>query len=69
MQLHDMGTGYISQRVVIDIGNYFGKFIESHIDYFIGVWREYLRVKISIPLDVPIKRRMKLTKSMSKWAE
>lgn len=33
-----------------------------------GVWREYFRVRVSIPLDVPLKRRMKLKKSNADWS-
>lgn len=42
----------MSQRVVTDVGN-----------YIVGVWRVFLRVHVSIPIDKPPKRRMKLKKS------
>lgn len=48
VQLHGMHTGFMSQRVVSDIGNYIGKFIESDPNNFIGVWREFLGVGVSI---------------------
>lgn len=67
VQLHDIGTGFMSQRVVTDIGNYIGKFVESDANNFIGVWREYFRLRVSILLDVSLKRRMKLRKSESNW--
>lgn len=67
MQLHGMETGFMSQRVVKDIGNYIGKFIESDANNFVGVWHEYFRVRVSIPLNVPLKRRMKLKKSDTNW--
>ncbi|WOH12303.1 hypothetical protein DCAR_0831805 [Daucus carota subsp. sativus] len=57
----------MSQRVVIDVGNYIGKFVESDENNFVGVWREFLRVRVAIPLDKPLKRRMKLKKSESNW--
>lgn len=63
VQLHDMSTGFMSQRVVTDIGNYIGKFFESDPNNFVGVWREYFRVRVTIPLNVPLKRRMKLKKN------
>lgn len=67
VQLHGMNTGFMSQRVVKDVGNYIGIFIESDVNNFVGVWREYLRVRVSVPLDVPLKRRMKLKKSAENW--
>lgn len=44
VQLHGMNPGYMSQRVVKDVGNYIGEYIESDNNNFVGVWREYLRV-------------------------
>lgn len=67
VQLHDMETGYMSQRVVKDIRDYAGKFVESDTNIFVGVWREYLRVRVTISLDVPLKRQMKLRKNAETW--
>lgn len=67
VQLHGMSNDFMSQKVVKDIGNYIGTFIESDVNNFMGVWREYLRVRVSIQPDVPIKRRMKLKKNEDNW--
>ncbi|XP_074352931.1 uncharacterized protein LOC141692091 [Apium graveolens] len=67
VQLHDLGAGFMSQRVVTDIGNYIGRFVESDTNNFVGVWRDYFRVRVSIPLDVPLKRRMRLRKNATEW--
>lgn len=63
VQLHNMSPGFMSQRVVQDIGSYIGSYVESDANNFIGVWREYFLVRVSISLDRPLKRRMKLRKS------
>lgn len=57
----------LSQRVVTDLGNYIGKFIKSDANNFVGVWHEYFRVRVSIPLNIPFKRRMKLKKKDTNW--
>lgn len=67
VQLHGMSPGFMSQRVVQDIGNYIRKYIDSDANNFIGVRRNYLRVRVSVPLDIPLKRRMKLRKIEDKW--
>lgn len=67
VQLHGMSSGFTSQRVVVDVGNYIGKFVESDVNNFVGVWREFLRIRVVIPLDKPLKRRMKLKKSEANW--
>lgn len=53
--------------MVQDIENYIGEYVEADANNFIGVWREYLRVLVSIPLDKPLKRRMKLKKLEENW--
>lgn len=48
-------------------GNYIGKFVESDENNFVGVWREYLCVRVTIDLTKPLKRRMKLRNSQENW--
>lgn len=67
VQIHDMDPGFMSLRVVQDIGNYIGKFVESDSNNFIGVWREYLRVRVLLSIEKPLKRRMKLRRSGGQW--
>lgn len=57
----------MSQKVVKDIADYVGGFTESDANNFVRVWREYIRVRVSIPLDKPLKRRMKLRKSAASY--
>lgn len=67
VQLHDMQTGFMTQKIAQDIGNYLGTFIESDRNNFIGVWRDYLRIRVTISLDAPLKRRMKLKRNANQW--
>lgn len=67
VQLPDMHAGFMSQRVATDIGNYIGTYVDGDPNNFVGVWREFLRIRVSIAIDTPIKRRMKLRKSNQEW--
>ncbi|XP_062094288.1 uncharacterized protein LOC133800347 [Humulus lupulus] len=60
VQLHDLRPGFFSQRVVKDAGNVIGTFMESDPKNFDGMWRSYLRVRVSIVVDKPLQRRMKM---------
>lgn len=57
VQLHDMNPGFMAQHVVTDVGNYVDIFVESDQNNFIGAWRDYLRVRVTIMIDKPLKRR------------
>ena len=56
-------TGFKSERVVRDIANYIGVFIESDPNNFKGVWREFLRVRVSLKVEQPLKIGMKLERN------
>lgn len=50
-----------------DIGNYIGKYVDGDPNNFIGVWRDYLKIRVSLSLHIPVKRRMKLKKAGNEW--
>ncbi|KAF4383757.1 hypothetical protein G4B88_020079 [Cannabis sativa] len=62
LQIHDLQNGFMTMKVAKDAANYAGTFIESDPNNFTGVWREYLRVRVTLSLDLPLKRRMKFRK-------
>ncbi|XP_019159985.1 PREDICTED: uncharacterized protein LOC109156588 [Ipomoea nil] len=62
VQLHDMPLGYTSQTVLEQVGNFIGTFVK-HDDRFEGaLWLTFHRIRVSIPVDKPLRRRMKLLK-------
>uniref|UniRef100_A0A803QRP6 Reverse transcriptase domain-containing protein n=1 Tax=Cannabis sativa TaxID=3483 RepID=A0A803QRP6_CANSA len=67
VQLHDLKYGFMSEWVVKHAGNYVGTFIKSDAKNFIGIWRDYLHVRITIDINKPLKRRMKLIKQDGTW--
>uniref|UniRef100_A0A803P4M6 Zinc knuckle CX2CX4HX4C domain-containing protein n=1 Tax=Cannabis sativa TaxID=3483 RepID=A0A803P4M6_CANSA len=60
VQLHGLKTGFMSEIVVKQLGNYIGTFVESDMNNFMGLWRDYLRVRVTIQVDQPLKRKKKL---------
>ncbi|XP_060972376.1 uncharacterized protein LOC133038294 [Cannabis sativa] len=67
VQLYDLQIGNMTLSVVIALGNYIGSFVESNPNNFVGVWRDYLRVRVQINVGKPIKRRMKISNEDSSW--
>ena len=48
IQIYDLPCGLLSERVVQDIGNYLGEFVESDQKKFDGNWRQYLRIQVGL---------------------
>lgn len=67
VQIHDLRVGFMTEKVVQEVGNYIGDYIESCQHNFKGVWREYLRVRVAVDLSKPLKRKMKVRKAGNEW--
>lgn len=67
VQIHDLRAGFMTEKIVKEVGNYIGCFVESCPRNFTGVWKEYLRVRVTIDLSKPLKRRMKIRKAGDGW--
>ena len=50
-----------------NIGDYIGEFQASDENNLMGVWRNYMRIRVSIDVRKPLKRRMRLKKSGGDW--
>lgn len=68
VQIHDLKVGFMSEKVLTGIGNYIGKFISSCPSNFVGVWREYMRIRVLLNLVTPLKRRMKIKITGNEWS-
>ncbi|XP_062088872.1 uncharacterized protein At4g02000-like [Humulus lupulus] len=67
VQVFELPTGFMSSRILEAIGGFIGKFKESCPKNFMGVWRDYMRIRISVDLNSPLKRRMRLRKGNNEW--
>lgn len=67
VQIHDLRAGFMTEKIVKEVGNYIGCFVESCPRNFSGVWKEYLRVRVTIYLSKPLKRRMKIRRAGDGW--
>lgn len=67
VQVHDLQVGFRSERVIKDIGNYIGSFVQNDVNNFSGVWREFFRMHVKIDINEPLRRKMKLKKKGGEW--
>lgn len=57
----------MSERILQEVGNYIGKFVASTPSNFVGVWRDNLRVRVTIDVNKPLKRKMKIRSAGGEW--
>ncbi|VFQ64830.1 unnamed protein product [Cuscuta campestris] len=67
VQLYDLPLGYTSDSVLAQIGNFIGSFLKCDDRQVSVPWRAFYRIRVSIPIAKPLKRRMKLIKRDSSW--
>lgn len=67
VQIHELRAGFMTEKVVKEVGNYIENFVASCPSNFKGVWREYLRVRVTMDLSKPLKRRMKIRMTGNDW--
>ncbi|XP_031127667.1 uncharacterized protein LOC116029767 [Ipomoea triloba] len=60
VQIHDLPTVYANAAFVQDIGNYVGVFVKVDPNNFGGHWKSFFRIRVSLKVTEPLKRRMKL---------
>ena len=67
VQIHNLPIGFRSSKIVQDIGNYVGVFRDSDPNNFVGTWCNCLRVHVSMEVEKPLKRRIRIKKPNSDW--
>lgn len=55
VQVHDLKVGFMSETVLTVVGNYVGGYVHSCPSNFTGVWREYMRIRVTVNLNKPLK--------------
>lgn len=63
VQIYDLRTGFMKDRIIREVGNYIGTYVESFKNNLVGIWREYMRGRVTSYLSNPLTRRMKIVKS------
>ncbi|KAK6164114.1 hypothetical protein DH2020_000978 [Rehmannia glutinosa] len=67
VQVYDLPFGFMTEKVGKSIGNFIGLFVDSDQHNFMGVWQNYMRIRVAFDVRMPLKRRMKLKNSGGEW--
>ena len=63
VQVFDLQTGFMNNNVLRAVGNQLGQFVETCSKNFLGTWRNYMRVRVTLDITKPLKRRLKIKKT------
>lgn len=60
IQIHGLPSGFMSEAVGRQLGNFFGEFISYDPKNDSSIWRECMRIKIRLDVRKPLKRKKKI---------
>ncbi|XP_074323028.1 uncharacterized protein LOC141659976 [Apium graveolens] len=60
IQIYDLPSGFMTEAVGVQLGNFFGTFITYDNKNNNSIWREYMRIKVRIDVRKPLKRKKKI---------
>ncbi|KAK1394646.1 hypothetical protein POM88_013702 [Heracleum sosnowskyi] len=68
VQVYDIPRGFLSENIVRSVGLSVGRYIEADSATFDGVWKSYVRIRVAMNVEKPLKRRMKIKRERDNWS-
>lgn len=62
IQIHELPSGFMSEIVGKQLGNFFGTFIEYDNKNNTSTWKEFMRIRVRLDVRRPLKRKKKIMK-------
>jgi hypothetical protein len=63
IQIHNLPSGYMSQKTGEKVGNYIGEFLEYDEKNDSLSWRKYMRIRVLVDIRMPLKKSKKIKKA------
>jgi 14-3-3 protein epsilon len=67
VQVHNLPTGLMAERVGKTLGNYIGSFVEYDKNNKGSFWREYMRIKVRLDIRQPLKKESRVKNQGGDW--
>jgi hypothetical protein len=67
VQIHNLPTGLMKERVGKSLGNYIGSFLEYDKNNNSSFWRQYMRIKVKVDVRKPLKKDTKVMNMAGEW--
>lgn len=68
VQIHDIPKGFISESILASIGNFVGKYVKADPANFADTWKQYVRIRVNLDVQKPLKRCMKIKREGGSWS-
>lgn len=68
VQIYDIPRGFLSENILQSVGSSIGCYVQSDPTTFTGGWKPYVRINVSINVENPLKRRVKIKREGDNWS-
>lgn len=68
VQIYDLPTGMVIEKVIQSIGNFVGTYVKMDPLNINGTWKQYMRARVTMDINKPLKRRMKIKRKGGTWS-
>jgi hypothetical protein len=67
VQVHNLPTGLMAERVGKTLANYIGTFVEYDKNNKGSFWREYMRIRVCVDIRQPLKKNSRVKNQGGAW--
>lgn len=67
VQIYDLPRGFVSENILSNIGKFIGEFIKADPTNITGGWSMYKRIRVTMNLEKPLRRKMKIKREGGDW--
>jgi 14-3-3 protein epsilon len=67
IQVHNLPTGLMAERVGKTLANYIGSFVEYDKNNKGSFWREYMRIRVRVDIRQPLKKESRVKNQGGNW--
>lgn len=60
VQIYDIPRGFVSENILKNVGESIGKFVKSDLTNFNGLWKSFVRIRVTMNIEKPLKGQMKI---------
>lgn len=68
VQIYDIPRGFLSENILKSVGSSIGTYIKSDQNTFVGGWKPYVRIRVLLDINKPLKRRLKIKREGDNWS-